>query len=199
MEPDPPTVLRIDSGFPIQLLPVAAAYQFGQVAAQSWYEMPGTQAGAAIGWSEGKTDVDIERDVFSPDPDRLRQGLKCGAGKLGCFHRVMHADTFGLLLVQSGSFWWEPTGVPYAEPNWVAQEFLRRPTLPLRFFLEAGLFEVDLAGRGGNIIETTRHLRDVLVAKGYAVHYQEFAGDHESVNWRGTLADGLVALLGGGQ
>jgi hypothetical protein len=26
--------------------------------------------------------------------------------------------------------------------------------------------------------------------------YQEFSGDHEYINWRGTLADGLIWLFG---
>jgi enterochelin esterase-like enzyme len=43
---------------------------------------------------------------------------------------------------------------------------------------------------------TNRSLRDVLRAKEYDVYYQEFEGDHEFINWRGTLADGLIALLG---
>ena len=45
-------------------------------------------------------------------------------------------------------------------------------------------------------VEATRHLRDVLLAKVYKVHYQQFVGGHDGLSWRGTLADGLVALLG---
>jgi enterochelin esterase family protein len=39
-------------------------------------------------------------------------------------------------------------------------------------------------------------LRDVLRVKGYEVHFQEFAGGHDYLSWRGTLADGLIALMG---
>jgi hypothetical protein len=52
---------------------------------------------------------------------------------------------------------------------------------------------------GNSILPNTRNLRDVLRAKGYEVHYQEFAGSHDYVCWRGTLADGLIGLLGGGK
>jgi enterochelin esterase-like enzyme len=135
----------------------------------------------------------------SPAPARTVLGGQ-SLGALAAFCAgLAHPKTFGLLLVQSGSFWWEPTGKPGAEPNALAREILNRPRVATRIFLEAGRFEVDLLGRGGNILETTRHLRDVLLAKRYDVQYHEFVGDHDSINWRGTLADGLMALLGSGK
>jgi enterochelin esterase family protein len=39
-------------------------------------------------------------------------------------------------------------------------------------------------------------MRDVLEAKGYSVVYSEFAGGHEFLSWRGSVADGLMALAG---
>jgi len=39
-------------------------------------------------------------------------------------------------------------------------------------------------------------MRDVLEAKGYSVVYSEFAGGHAYLNWRGSLADGLIVLAG---
>jgi enterochelin esterase-like enzyme len=82
------------------------------------------------------------------------------------------------------------------ETGWFAKEFIKSPKLPIRFQLDAGTFEVDQVGTGGNVLETSRHMRDVLLAKGYEVHYQQFVGDHDCLSWRGTLADGLIELIG---
>src|SRR6187401_2389101 len=41
-----------------------------------------------------------------------------------------------------------------------------------------------------------RNLRDTLISKGYTVHYTEFNGNHGLLNWRGTLASHLIALVG---
>jgi enterochelin esterase-like enzyme len=68
--------------------------------------------------------------------------------------------------------------------------------LGLRFYMDAGTNELDMSGNGGGILIPNRQLRDVLRAKGYQVAYQEFVGDHDYINWRGTLADGLIALFG---
>jgi enterochelin esterase-like enzyme len=82
-----------------------------------------------------------------------------------------------------------------SEPNWVARQFIASPKLPLRFYLDAGSEEFDVSGDGRSILVTTRTLRDVLLAKGYEVHFQEFAGGHDYLSWRETLADGLIALM----
>ena len=83
------------------------------------------------------------------------------------------------------------------EPEWLIRQFVASRTLPIRFHLDFGLMEDQPTdGAIPNIVMTNRHLKDVLVAKGYWVHFQEFNGGHEYVNWRGTLADGLIALLG---
>ena len=45
-------------------------------------------------------------------------------------------------------------------------------------------------------LETTRALRDVLLAKGNRVDYAEFSGGHDHLAWRATLPDALIALFG---
>jgi hypothetical protein len=68
--------------------------------------------------------------------------------------------------------------------------------LPLKFYVDAGAFEFDSNGTGGGILENSRDMRDVLLAKGYEVYDQQFVGGHDDLSWRGTLADGLIDLIG---
>src|SRR5262249_38199867 len=104
-------------------------------------------------------------------------------------------EVFGNVLSQSGSFWWSPDRG--TESGWLLREYAATPQRPLRFYLDAGQMETTLVGEAGSsILLSNRHLRDVLTAKGYKVKYQEFRGGHEPLNWRGTFADGLIALLG---
>ena len=138
-------------------------------------------------------------------------------GLAAAYVALRHSEVFGNVLSQSGAFWWsfehnggvcgprcpdsggtggENSKDATTEGNFMVKQFLASPKLPLRFYLGAGTFEIDRDGGGGNILESTRHLRDVLLAKGYQVHYQQFVGGHDGLSWRGTLADGLTALLG---
>ncbi len=53
----------------------------------------------------------------------------------------------------------------------MARQFAANVKLPVRFYIEAGLFEIDLVGQGGDILEASRELRDVLLAKGNKVYF----------------------------
>jgi len=129
-----------------------------------------------------------------------RQTVVAGSslgGTAAAYAALIHPELFGNVLSQSGGFSWTPS----TEPGWLAREYIKRTRLPLKFYLDAGVFEVDRSGNGDGILEWSRQMRDVLLAKGYEVHYQQFAGGHDYLSWRGTLADGLLALIGkqGGQ
>lgn len=138
-------------------------------------------------------------------------------GLAAAYVALRHSEVFGNVLSLSGAFWWSfehnggvcgprcpdsgGTGGDNSrdattEGNFMVKQFLASPKLPLRFYLAAGTFEIDREGGGGGILESTRHLRDVLLARGYQVQYQQFVGGHDGLSWRGALADGLIELLG---
>ena len=143
--------------------------------------------------------------------DRTSCGDNIGGASLGglqaAFVGLKHSEVFGNVLSQSGSFQWKPEGEK--ESEWLTRQFAASPRLPLRFSLEAGLLEgtwwwrslVPMPANGPPLVDPTTlaaniNLRDTLQSKGYAVHYTEFNGNHGMLNWRGTLASHLIALVG---
>lgn len=136
------------------------------------------------------------------DPrSRILGGLSAG-GSAAAFVALRYPELFGNVLSQSGAFDHASSADEYflgpedREDEWLARQFVASPKLPLRFYLEAGLFEQFGNFEGPTLLTSNRHMRDVLQAKGYSVHYSEFAGDHSELYWRGTLADGLLFLMG---
>ena len=116
---------------------------------------------------------------------------------------LKHPEVFGNVLSQSGVFDWTPEGE--TEWEWLKRQFAASPLLPLRFSFEAGLMEGiwwwrSLPQRDPTplppVLTVNRNLRDTLQSKGYPVHYTEFNGNHGMLNWRGTLASHLIALVG---
>lgn len=114
-------------------------------------------------------------------------------GLAAAFAAFRAPELFGQVLAQSGSFWWRPAGE--AEHEWLARQFVASPRLPLRFYLSVGRGEARARIRPNQLI-ASRHMRDVLLAKGYPVRYAETDGKHDHAAWRATLADALAALLG---
>jgi enterochelin esterase family protein len=160
--------------------------------------------------------VRLHYNVTKEAKQTVLSGYSAG-GLAAPYVALRHSEVFGNVLSLSGAFWWsfehqggvcgsrcpesggtggENSKDATTEGNFLVREFIAIPKLPLRFYFAAGTFEIDREGGGGGILESTRHLRDVLRAKGNEVHYQQFVGGHDGLSWRGGLADGLIKLLG---
>ena len=125
--------------------------------------------------------------------DTIVTGASFG-GLCSMFTGFHHSDVIGNVLSQSGAFGFKQGAIgkdlsELVEGGWLMRELAASPKLPLRVYLDAGRFETP------GFLEPNRHLRDVLVAKGYPVTYVEFSGGHDYWEWRGTIATGLMALL----
>lgn len=105
----------------------------------------------------------------------------------------LHSDVVGNVLSQSGAFFVRKDDPP---PAWPVTEdsgdlvisFRDNPRVRVKFYMEVGRFDT--------LVGLNREMRDVLLLKGYAVDYREFDGGHDYFYWRGSLADGLVSLIG---
>jgi enterochelin esterase-like enzyme len=111
------------------------------------------------------------------------------------------SDIFGNVISQSGSYWWYPAmrdtdnSDADKEPGWLIRQFVESEKLPLRFYMDIGILENSPSKNWGSSHHAmNRHMRDVLRAKGYPLHYVEYSGAHDYIWWRQTLADGLIAL-----
>jgi enterochelin esterase family protein len=136
-----------------------------------------------------------ERYHVTHDPAQTIVGGSSAGGLAAAFAGLQYPEHFGNILSQSGAFRWGQDG----EDEWLARQFAVKEKLPLHFYLDAGVLEVNsllALGASPNLVVANRHMRNVLQAKGYPVHYAEFSGGHDYLCWQGTLAEGLLALIG---
>jgi enterochelin esterase family protein len=132
------------------------------------------------------------------DPHETVVAGASSGGLAAAFAGLRFPDIFGNILSNSGSFGWKPDNE--TEYEWISRQYAESPRLPLQFYLDAGCYELwTQRADKASILLSNRHLRDVLKARGYPVHYQEFSGGHNPTNWHGTFADGLLALMGNDQ
>lgn len=126
---------------------------------------------------------------------RREQVIISGAsyGGLAAAWAGLTQDWIGAVYAQSGSFWWQPQWQQGGgEPGWLMREAARSEAVrQVRWRLEAGLYE---GGGSHPILESSRHLRDVLTAAGAQVQYAEFAAGHDRLHWLATLPYGVLAL-----
>ena len=139
-----------------------------------------------------------QRYAITADPHKTIVGGASMGGLSALFAAWQRPDVFGNVLSQSGSVFWTPPGD--ADFEWLTRQFVTTERLPLRLYLEVGSLEnnprVSVCPDGPTQLAATRHLRNVLQARGYSVHYAEHTGGHDYVCWSGTLANGILALAG---
>ncbi|MDF0715859.1 alpha/beta hydrolase-fold protein [Muricauda sp. 334s03] len=165
-------------------------------------------------WSMGKRSKDLISEKFGdfiateliprmrseynihPESDKVILAGSSRGGFAASFIALNHSDVIGNVLSQSGSYWIKGTK---NENHWIYPEddgklipaYKNSKRLPIKFYMDIGLYDA-----GASMLGSNRQFRDILMIKGYDVDYREFKGGHNYVNWRGTLADGIISLIG---
>lgn len=111
-------------------------------------------------------------------------------GLTAAYAAQQRPNVFGNVLSQSGSYWRRRSDASQAPEGWLPGKVATRERQPVRYYLEVGRFEAP------SMVENNRRLRDVLRAKGNDVVYDEYHGGHDHFNWRVSVGQGIIALLG---
>ncbi|MFX0037334.1 MAG: alpha/beta hydrolase [Candidatus Hermodarchaeota archaeon] len=111
-------------------------------------------------------------------------GTSAGA-IMSTFIAFKHPEIFGNVISTSGAYW--KLGEEYAN------QFAHSERLPLKFYLDVGVLE---EASPSGIFNANRHFCTVLQEKGYPICYKEFLGGHDFICFRGSIADGLIYLIG---
>lgn len=148
-------------------------------------------------WARTELGIGTRRDLT------IANGVSYG-GLASMFAGLTAPETFGLVASQSGSFWWKPNPMERSSVMGVCDEYQWLPKMAatwdkadIRIWMEAG----SLEGRGHRdgiptLLDSNRHMRNVLIAKGYDVAYREYDGGHDYACWRDSQAEALIHLLG---
>lgn len=193
-----PTPLILDNLIAAGKIPPMIAVLLGNAEGRRGTELPVNRMFSNFVGGELLTYLMSKYNMSSDARGNVVAGSSYG-GLAATWIAYNHSDVFGNVISQSGSYWWSPENAGAYNPGeekfilstgHLPQMFVRGEKLPLRFYMEVGLWE------GSGMIGPNRNFRNILEAKGYEVRYTEFCGGHSYVNWRRTLADGLISLVG---
>ncbi|MFC3059717.1 enterochelin esterase [Paenirhodobacter populi] len=127
-------------------------------------------------------------------PERTAVAGSSYGGLAAAWLGLTQPAAFGNVIALSGSFWWGPEGWSGDEMPFMSAEWAQGGNRDVRFWISAGQFE---DGDERSILDTSRHLRDVLRLSGQRqVFWRNYSGGHDYAVWRGALADAMIALFG---
>ena len=111
-----------------------------------------------------------------------------------------HPNVFGNVLSHSGYFTWNPMEETAAyedelEYEWIIRQLATSPKVDIRLVLSVGTLEHELEfPHSPSLLQSNRHIRDVLLAKGYEITYFEITAGHETYSGTLALPAGLIAV-----
>ncbi len=178
-------------------IPGLVAVFIDNTRADRWHELKCSPAFADFLTQEILPWASAQAHVTANPAQTMIAGLSLG-GLFATYTAWRYPDRFGLALSQTGSYWWAPDGE--MEMEWLARQVAASEPRAVRVYLDVGRLEnIHEEPFDGNPTQLTanRHMRTVLQAKGYPVHYAEYTSGHEFLAIQGSLADGLAALLEG--
>jgi enterochelin esterase-like enzyme len=122
------------------------------------------------------------------EPEKTIIGGVSLGGLNSSYLAFKNSNIFGNVLSQSASFWWNS--------EWLTKEFEKSNKLPLKFYLNVGIFEGKPYDDEPVMMDAIDNMYNVLLLKGYDVKYEHFQSGHDYLSWGETLANGLIALIG---
>ena len=130
--------------------------------------------------------------------DRVVSGSSFGGLASICLLQEQ-AFVVGNAVAMSPSLWWAPPGhVPAAAGRpYVIERWMQDSPAGVHLWMSAGTYEVGRRPGEVSILEPSRTLRDVMALRPEVqLTYREYVGGHDYLIWRGSLAEGLLALFG---
>jgi enterochelin esterase family protein len=131
------------------------------------------------------------------DPHRVIVTGSSAGGLAAAFVAFQRSDLFGNVFSQSGAFWRGAEASNSPPFEWLTAQIAAAPKKDVRFLLDVGELEdyATLGGSGPNFRYASRRFRDALLAKGYAVTYEEIpGGQHGPAYWMTRLPVGIQSL-----
>lgn len=133
---------------------------------------------------------------LSIDPKQAVVAGSSYGGLCSMYFGLNFPHVFGKILCQSGSFW-APSSHKKTDFLILIDQFVEKNKVDLDIYMSIGFYEgkeelFDVPTH----FYSNYHMRNVLRLKGYNYKFEEVNGGHDYMNWRETIAHGLIFLIG---